>query len=337
VMPRIFRSRNGFISHFYYLILSMMIAGGLLWQSTALASGIFSPTTRSILLPGTLSIPRDVAIGAVIYTSTKTTTSVTVDSSIDQNAAFVSSGIGSLVLGYSDVFQTSLPGIGIRWRGILQYPNGCSSGCAVTFTSAGTVGSAALISPGTAAQTQQVWYELVRVPGLLSGGQLTASATGRLAIACNGGSSCVFLASIPGAATVIVSACQTADVNVDMGPVPTSRFAGVGTKSNVKSFSINGINCPGGINSITYRLDPVTPIADASNSVIALDAGGASGVGLQLMDSFGNPVPLQQEIATTYVSGNGSFSIPLQAAYYQTGKISPGVANAAVSFTMTYQ
>lgn len=141
------------------------------------------------------------------------------------------------------------------------------------------------------------------------------------------------------AVQITQSTCQTPNVPVDMGTVSAGDFEGVDTKTTPKDFKIMLKNCPGGMNSIKYQLDPTTPIKDKSNSVITLQAGGATGVGLQLMDNSGSAVPLQEAIPVSdYHGSGGNFTIPLKAAYYQTdSKITGGAANAAVDFTMTYE
>ncbi|WP_157658608.1 fimbrial protein [Burkholderia ubonensis] len=136
--------------------------------------------------------------------------------------------------------------------------------------------------------------------------------------------------------------CQTPDVTVPMGSVNSRNFTGVGSVAGTKPFNLALNNCPSGINSVKYRIDPSTAY-DAATSVIALTSSGspgtATGVGLQLRDNAGNPLPLAQDITFSgYDPAGGSFNIPLQAAYYQNGSsVGPGLANASVQFTMTYQ
>uniref|UniRef100_UPI0039EFDEBB fimbrial protein n=1 Tax=Bordetella sputigena TaxID=1416810 RepID=UPI0039EFDEBB len=133
--------------------------------------------------------------------------------------------------------------------------------------------------------------------------------------------------------------CATRDVSVNMGEIPVSAFGGPGMTAGRKSFAIALRDCPPGIQSIEYTLDPTTQIISSDLSIVALETGGAAiGVGLQLMDATGRPVPLQQPVRfSSYVPGSASADIPLQAAYYQTaGTITPGKANAAVRFTITY-
>ncbi|EPV3840253.1 fimbrial protein [Morganella morganii] len=67
------------------------------------------------------------------------------------------------------------------------------------------------------------------------------------------------------------------------------------------------------------------------------ETGTATGVGIQLLyDS--QPLTLGTDVPVGSSSAGGSFSVPLQARYYQTGNtITTGKANAVLTFTMTYQ
>jgi major type 1 subunit fimbrin (pilin) len=138
--------------------------------------------------------------------------------------------------------------------------------------------------------------------------------------------------------SIVPLTCQTPQhVPVTMGPVPGSAFHGPGSKAQATSFNITLTNCPAGFNTIQYKLHPLTPIISQDQSVIAV-TGGATGVGLQLLDAPDHPVPLDQLVSVPrYTPGSSTVDIPLQAAYYQTAPaITSGDANAAVEFSITY-
>jgi major type 1 subunit fimbrin (pilin) len=93
---------------------------------------------------------------------------------------------------------------------------------------------------------------------------------------------------------------------------------------------------------IEYRIDPVTTVLDSAQSVVALDgSSSASGTGVQLLDSTGtHAFPLGQSVRFNDYNPatGGSYGIPLQARYYQTGaSIGVGTANTSMTFTMTYE
>lgn len=140
---------------------------------------------------------------------------------------------------------------------------------------------------------------------------------------------------------VTVLACTTPNVTVSMGSYKSSAFTGVGSSTNPVSFNVALNSCPAGMNSIQYEFDAPGGVTDATNGVIALTGGtsAATGIGLKLMDSsntalkFDTQYPLNSYNGTT----GGMYTIPLKAAYYQTAtSVTPGAANAVITFTMTY-
>lgn len=129
-----------------------------------------------------------------------------------------------------------------------------------------------------------------------------------------------------------------------MGQHKTSEFTGTGKSTKSVNFNINLDNCPGGLGNtgpaIQYRLDPTSAVLVSSQSVVAVASGGATGLGLQLLDGNGVALPLSTYKAFNGYSGatGGSYTIPLQARYYQTAAaVTPGPANAAITLTMLYQ
>ncbi|CAM2178045.1 hypothetical protein PSAC2689_20604 [Paraburkholderia sacchari] len=83
---------------------------------------------------------------------------------------------------------------------------------------------------------------------------------------------------------VTAAACTTPDVAIPLGDHLQSEFKGVNTFSSSTSFSFALSNCPAGMKSVTYRVDPATPVLNAAQSVVALDGSStATGVGVQLL------------------------------------------------------
>gem|GEM_PF-567126 len=134
--------------------------------------------------------------------------------------------------------------------------------------------------------------------------------------------------------------CKTPGVTVKMGDRNMiNQFKGVGTSLAPVNFSIALRECPEGISRVQYELKPNTNVVDAARSVVGLDAEStAKGVGLQLLDNGGNPIPLRGRLRfIDYDSRGGNVDIPLKAAYFQTDPvIVPGTANTSVTLEMTY-
>lgn len=141
--------------------------------------------------------------------------------------------------------------------------------------------------------------------------------------------------------TIIVAACITPDVKVPLGSHPKSAFSGTGSTTAAVSFNIALNACPAGMNSIQFRIDPVTSVVNSGLSVVALDSSSsATGVGVQLLDGVGAVFPLStQKTFSGYNGGTGgSYTIPMKARYYQTGiSVSGGAANTSMTFTMAYE
>lgn len=132
--------------------------------------------------------------------------------------------------------------------------------------------------------------------------------------------------------------CQVSDVPVDMTTVAASDFSGIGTRARQVGFAIDVQGCHAGVSAIEYELNPLTPVLDASKGVIGLDPGGATGVGLQIVDAADVPVAYRSKITVSGYTPGNDVSIPLKAAYYQTeSTIGVGAADASVEFTMTYK
>ncbi|MEX3933984.1 fimbrial protein [Paraburkholderia phymatum] len=136
-------------------------------------------------------------------------------------------------------------------------------------------------------------------------------------------------------------ACTTPSVTVNLGSHANTEFNGVGSTTSTTAFTINLNSCPSGINNVHYEIDAVTSVVDTANSVVALDSGSkARGVGVQLLDGSGTPVPLGNPIAfTSYNPAGGNFSIPFKARYYEIpgSPVLAGSANTVMTFTMNYQ
>lgn len=144
------------------------------------------------------------------------------------------------------------------------------------------------------------------------------------------------------AVRIVAQACTTPDVVVPLGTHSAKEMGSVGATTAATSFSISLNNCPSGLKSIQYRIDPVTTVLDAQQSVVALDSSSsATGVGVQLLNAAGTAAtPLQswQTLSSYNSSTGGSYSLPLSARYYQTSStIAPGPANTSMTFTMQYQ
>lgn len=137
--------------------------------------------------------------------------------------------------------------------------------------------------------------------------------------------------------TFIAPACQvsTTNVTVTLPTVTAQAFSGVGSVAGTKPFQI-GLSCSSGA-VVRITLDTTTPVA-GQPGVIAPSSGGASGLGVQLLDSSGT-TPVQFGVAKTIgATPDGPLSLNYYARYYQTGStVSSGLLGATATFTLSYQ
>ncbi|WP_082683275.1 fimbrial protein [Entomohabitans teleogrylli] len=144
-------------------------------------------------------------------------------------------------------------------------------------------------------------------------------------------------------ATYIASGgtCTTPDVTVSMGDVSIYAFTGIGSTAAKTHFDLRFNSCPANMNSIDYSFAATTPILDAGNGVVALNASStASGVGIQLMREENKAVSFNELYRLESYSSayGGSYTVPMIASIYQTEKaIAAGSVRSAVTFTLNYK
>ncbi|QPG65939.1 fimbrial protein [Pseudomonas sp. BIGb0427] len=137
------------------------------------------------------------------------------------------------------------------------------------------------------------------------------------------------------------ASCETPSVSVAMGDdYKLSEFLKAGTKPRAIDFSIALNNCQTGIKKVTFSLKANTPVIDGTKGIVALNAGStAKGIGLQLMNAFGQPLALDTTYPFDAFTTSGlNFKIPLSASYYRldTEKLQAGSANTEVTFIVSY-
>ncbi|WP_058913363.1 fimbrial protein [Entomohabitans teleogrylli] len=144
-------------------------------------------------------------------------------------------------------------------------------------------------------------------------------------------------------ATYIASGgtCTTPDVTVTLKDVSVNQFTGIGSSAAKTHFDLRFNSCPPNMNSIDYSFAATTPILDASNGVVALNAAStADGVGIQLLREDSTPVTFNSlyrldSYSPTY---GGNYTVPLIAGIYQTDNaVSAGSVHSAVTFTLNYK
>lgn len=178
---------------------------------------------------------------------------------------------------------------------------------------------------------------------------------------------------VAGSVKIVPGTCQVDDVNVDMGKHQLSAFSGSNSATDWKEFDITLRNCPpfygynssssnftyaqstgekGGAGTITnnqlrFTFNSVYGTPDLLNSNVALlepGADAATNLGIQLVYGTGGNVSLNGRTVvnpggiTLTNTDNATYKLPLKARYYRysTAAVTPGKANSAVTFTVSY-
>lgn len=137
------------------------------------------------------------------------------------------------------------------------------------------------------------------------------------------------------ACTVDVGASNTMLVN--LGKVSKTAFNGVGSASNFQKFTLKLKDCPSTITSTSVTFDGTAYVGDDSILALTEEAGVATGVGIQLSDSFQTPIKLSNPSAKYVLKPNVVNDLDFFARYIaKADVIEPGPANASATFTMNY-
>ncbi|WP_243048835.1 fimbrial protein [Dyella sp. RRB7] len=179
-----------------------------------------------------------------------------------------------------------------------------------------------------------------------------ASATNALPTQRNG-----FRVGIWNSVLVIQGTCTVPDQTITLPPVTSNQFNGVGSTTGTQPFTLFLNNCPAGWGRLGYSLIPVgaavcpttsipNPCAITStsaNGVLPLSASStASGIGIQVTDTSGSPLPFRYSITAVGITSSlkpaGSWTVPLIARYIQTGSaITPGSVSSQMQVLLDYQ
>ncbi|WP_394521342.1 fimbrial protein [Pantoea sp. SGAir0184] len=137
--------------------------------------------------------------------------------------------------------------------------------------------------------------------------------------------------------TVTDKTCNiTTTGDVTMANLSHVQFPGKGSVSQPAEFKITLAACAAGVNTVSVRFDG-TP-ADGDNSIIALTTSGetATGVGVQIREKDGTPIPLLSDSKPVTVTSNAA-EATFDAVYISTAdSVGPGNANATATFNVFY-
>lgn len=323
-----------------HLLLVMLAAITLGHTGSADAScPVTGPSTVSF---GTISVPRDLPVGAQIGSTQSVTYHVNCSISVlGYNLIMYSNSSLSSV---PNVWNTGYPGIGIK---VLDTSFGAAPG---TYMSAIPASSQTNYGPnvakGVAYSGNYVFtYQLIKTGQVTASGPLNASFMFQLRDKDIQGNVTTVDLSNPtiSATTVTALSCSvsTSSVSVTLPTAMASGFTAVGSTAGTTAFNV-GISCAPGSQVYMTLTDSTTP-GNTSNLLSLAPSSTASGIALQVLYA-GNPVSFGPDSAT---AGNtnqfligasaSTSSVPLSVRYYRTGTVGAGTVDAVATFTMSYQ
>ncbi|MEJ8812457.1 fimbrial protein [Variovorax ureilyticus] len=352
------RARRHALAFLAAMTLALLFHGtaraGMTCSSSSPSPASFNFSTPS----GTFTVPRDAPIGTLLTPWTGMQGNATAVWSGCNASANVWYGPAYLAMLEDEsnlvsvqgvtyiAYKTSVPGVSLIGRAS-SYLNGGWSPTQVLRRKGN--GWVTLVNWSTSSNTSDVRFGFAMQFAFVKTGVIEGGTTNppglafQVGIEADSGTNPSHIGNVnlSGSATFVVLSCTTPDVTVEMGKYPLKHFTGQGSLTPAKDFNIQLQNCPAGMNSIKYQIDPTTNVVSAIDSIVALDAGStASGIGLQLLNAAGTAAhPLSTTIVFSGYQGatGGSYTIPLKARYYQTGpSVQGGIANTSMMFTMTY-
>lgn len=296
------------------------------------------------------SLPRDPTVGQVLTSYSPSPT--VAYGGTNQNFASCSTPTpyyynasvagGKTFGGSTNVYQTNIPGIGLRFYRRNNIGGSNSYFTDNTGSPSGTDNST--VNWNWNNGSTRYWGAEVVVTGPVGSGTYNGTTdTGQNLYGFAQLQSLVVTTIHVNSFSVTAWSCQALSKTVNLGRHATSEFPAKGSTAGLTDFSIDLSGCPAsGLSSISYTLTP-TLVVDAVNGVIGTDSftGAATGLGVKVMDGNGNPAAFNTAKAVTYTAGQSNLSIPFKAALYRTvappTNITPGVVRASMAFTMTYK
>ena len=290
-------------------------------------------------LPATIRVEPDLPVGSVIYE----------DSVVGGLVEMECQSTGNEYKGYisltdnearndvmEGVFQTNIPGIGVRMAEARD--------ANAAFTSSDIVTPMHFVSYGGSGwneikTTFHASLQLV-VTGSMKDGYLDTS---RLTAEELWGKDIVArLLVSPTSVHIQTNTCNLVDKNIYV-PLKTVNAADFdGQYSDVLTdgrFKIEISDCRAGT-QLDYQFNSAgsTGVIDGSTLAIASGDSAASGVGIQILDKNDNVLSFDQTYtAVNSVGDNETVEIPLKARYVKTGDIKAGKVDAVATFEVFYR
>lgn len=325
---------------------SRQLAGRAVWATGALmlmamsaqamADYVTFPVDGSGVLPNlsfaaSLSTPRDNSVGNQLQSvALNPGLRASTTCSVQKNATVN----GTPVPGDPMTFQTSVPGIGVRfyvtdqWSGVFRQ---------APFSET---------LPSTTSTTGHYTQANLVVTGPVGSGTLTTLPS--MTVTFSG--SCIPTTTVtqyltPGT-VITANTCTvtTTSIAVTLPQARASAMPTIGSTTGATPFSIGLSNCSAGLN-VKLTMTDASNVSNTSTTLGLASGSTAAGVGLQILHGA-TPVaygPDSGKAGNTNqwsagVATGGSMTIPLTVQYVRTSSsLTPGTVSGIATFTMSYQ
>ena len=280
--------------------------------------------TYSVAVPTSIVNDPTIPNGQVLSTSTATPINQTVHFSCYGGGNYwgLINQVGSTPGPTTNLFPTSVAGVGYRvlQRGGYIYPYPYFR-----------------LNGANWQENDAVTLEIVKTGAIADGSVLNSGLLATFQAGPRGyGSISDAVIKLANSLTFTAPACQvsTPNINVTLPTVSSGAFSGVGSVTGATPFQI-GLQCSSGA-TVRITMTTATPVA-GQTGVIAPSSGTTSGVGVQVLNSSGNPVQFGNP-AVIGATPNGSMTVNYSARYFQTAPaVGPGTLGATATFTLSYQ
>ncbi len=309
---------------------SIKVPAGIVIQAPSSCAWPANGGVPSFSFPASLAVPRDKPVGTVLA-------SRTLELGLRLGLGnYIKRGTvtGRPVSGWSSVFETGVPGIGIK------------------FFNTSWVGETGMtVMPATQYTTQFAPFDgrdLVQadlvVTGPVSGGRITSPPT--LNLSMDGCSEpLAFSVGVIAGTEIQSQTCSVISKNLTprLDPISAKDLGAIGAESGNASFSI-GLDCSAGARIHGVFTDVTNPGNLSTNLSLTPDST-AKGVQLRIFHegkaiAFGPQSTQAGAQSQKFLANsvNGRVDIPLTARYVRTGtKVTPGSVRGNAVFTLSYR
>jgi type 1 fimbria pilin len=256
----------------------------------------------------------------------------------------------ALAAGFSDVYQTSIAGLGVRYT-----MNSAAAQCNIVNSTLQNGSMSFTCSFSGPAGGPYIQYNIYIVASLVVTGPIAPGAstlssapimTYSLTTDDTGGpwkQANPYSGAASGVLSHATCSVDQTNVSVTMPTADSHNLNAIGATTAPKAFAL-ALSCQSGATVLITLTDSVNP-ANRGNALQLTADSTAQGVGVQIVNGAGTAVSFGADSAapgntnqwSVGASPNGPLQIPLTARYVRTGNVSAGSVKALATFTMSYQ